>query len=372
MEEKKQIDYRIRFLYAIGIYLVLAGHCSGNGGLSLFYDWFPPYAFHMGLFVFCSGYLYKDTYLSNLKNYIYKKFKRLIIPTYLWNIFYAVLVFLLAYAGFKIGGKVTLEKLTLSPITSGHQFAYNLAGWFVIPLFMIEVLVATARKIILSFKNFINETNFFIICFILGCIGVMLARNGFRHDWWLVLVRMLHLLPYFAFGILYKKKLEKLDTLSNTKYFTIVFIIEFIIILLHKGPYSYNSAWCDGFGAVPIEPYLAGFVGIAFWGRIAKLIEPLTKNSYLINTIATNTYTIMINHFLGFMLVKTGYAFIYKFTTLASGFNMIMYKNDLFYYYVPKNIYQLNILYMIAGLSVPILMQKTIDKIKTFIKQCYQ
>lgn len=48
MEEnskKENINYAFRFLYAIGIILIVAGHCE-NGGISLFYEWFEPHAFH--------------------------------------------------------------------------------------------------------------------------------------------------------------------------------------------------------------------------------------------------------------------------------------------------------------------------------------
>lgn len=62
MEEKDKnnnINYSFKFLYAIGIILIVAGHCK-NGGISLFYEWFTPYAFHLALFTFVSGYFYKD------------------------------------------------------------------------------------------------------------------------------------------------------------------------------------------------------------------------------------------------------------------------------------------------------------------------
>lgn len=51
-----QIDYRFKILYAVGILMVLCGHCEG-GGISLsLADWFPYAGLHVALFVFCSGY----------------------------------------------------------------------------------------------------------------------------------------------------------------------------------------------------------------------------------------------------------------------------------------------------------------------------
>ena len=62
----KSINYQFKILYAIGMILIVAGH-AGNGGISLFYDWLPPYAFHLGLFMFASDYFYNDASESNCK-----------------------------------------------------------------------------------------------------------------------------------------------------------------------------------------------------------------------------------------------------------------------------------------------------------------
>ena len=87
-----QIDYRFKILYAVGILMVLCGHCEG-GGISLsLADWFPYAGLHVALFVFCSGYFYKTEAEENVPVYLWKKIKTLIIPLYLYNIAYGVLV----------------------------------------------------------------------------------------------------------------------------------------------------------------------------------------------------------------------------------------------------------------------------------------
>lgn len=83
---KKTVDWRFKFLYVIGIISVVVGH-TGEG-VSLFYEWFTPYSFHLPLFMFASGYLYKENSIDNVSFYIKRKFINLIIPLYLWNIFY--------------------------------------------------------------------------------------------------------------------------------------------------------------------------------------------------------------------------------------------------------------------------------------------
>ena len=78
----KTINVQFKILYAIGIFLIVAGHYS-NGGVNLFFDWFKPYAFHVGLFVFCSGYFYREENEEHIGAYVLGRIKKLIVPLYL-------------------------------------------------------------------------------------------------------------------------------------------------------------------------------------------------------------------------------------------------------------------------------------------------
>ena len=69
MRVNEKVNYQFKLLYAFGMIFIVAGHC-GNGGISLFYDWMPPYAFHIGLFVFASGYFYKESNEQEIWKYI--------------------------------------------------------------------------------------------------------------------------------------------------------------------------------------------------------------------------------------------------------------------------------------------------------------
>ena len=133
------LDYRFRLLYALGMVFIVSGHCNG-GGVNLFYDWFSPYGFHLGLFVFCAGYFYKDSYEQDLTGFLLRKAKSLLLPMYLWNLFYALLVLLLRKFGFTIGMLPSFQTLVTMPLYEGSQFEYNMGAWFVVPLFTVEVM----------------------------------------------------------------------------------------------------------------------------------------------------------------------------------------------------------------------------------------
>ncbi len=130
----KKIDYRFKILYVVGIYLVCASHAQG-GGLYLLTDWFPYTGFQVALFVFCSGYFYKSDSESHVGRYIWKKIKTLIVPLYLYTIIYGLIVQLLRTKGFTIGADFTLHNIIIMPLIDGHQFGYNLGGWFITPFF---------------------------------------------------------------------------------------------------------------------------------------------------------------------------------------------------------------------------------------------
>jgi len=360
--KNNNINYTFKLLYALGIILVVAGHCNG-GGFSIFYEYFPIYAFHLGLFVFASGYFYNPENENNIKNYIIKKIKHLLLPLYLWNIFYACLVYILKNFGFFPDVVINLKSIFMDPILHGHQFVLNLGGWFIIPLFMIHIINILVRKIFMHYKIKINENIYFIISLILGLVGVRIAYLGFNTNWYLVLDRVLYFIPFYSLGILYKKY-EKYDRLPSVVYFSIIMGIVIFFIFLKDSIPGFTISWCNDFTSNPLSPFVVGFLGIAFWLRIAKILEPVVGRNKYINIIADNTYSIMINQFLGFMIVKTLFAFISKYSGYFNNFDMYKYKTDIWYYYIPHNLSQLLILYLIAGIIFPIIVQLTINKLK--------
>ena len=64
---------------------------------------------------------------------------------YGYTIAYGLLVRLLHRWGFQIGGKFNLHNILISPLNDGHQFVLNMAGWYIVPLFMVEILNCMIR-----------------------------------------------------------------------------------------------------------------------------------------------------------------------------------------------------------------------------------
>lgn len=359
-----KIDYRFKFLYFIGIISIIISHC-GSGGIDLLYNWFPFNSFFLALFAFTSGYFFHESKTEHTAKYIVYKFKKLIIPLYLYNLFYGLLVLFLRQFGFTIGSDFTLYNLFIEPLKTGHQFAYNLPCWFVIPLFMIEVFYIVFYKLLKMLPIKINDYILFILELALGLIGIYLAKCGYYANWGLVLTRFLYFVPFYGLGILYKNKLEKWDKAPNILYFSFIFTVELFIITVYGQPVSYSIVWCDSFTDNIFMPFIVGIIGIAFWFRIGRILTPALINSKWIKVITDNSYSIMANQILGFMFVKGIFALLAVYTPLCNNFDMNEFKTNIWYFYHPRGIFQWGILYVLSGIVIPIIIQLCINRIKT-------
>lgn len=360
MENK--INYQFKVLYALGIIFVVIGHIANNNIHLFLNNIFPVDGSHLALFVFASGYFYKKEVENSLLQYIIKKIKHLIIPMYIWNLIYGLICLFLRENSFNIGDSLSLNSLLIAPWINGHQFTYSMCLWFIPPLFLTEIGTASIRKVLHTITK--NE---YILCLFflgLGILGVQLAIWGYNKDWMLLIVRTLYFIPFFSMGILYREKIEKKDTLSNTKYLIILLCLQLISILYFGKAVAYNFSWCRSFTDGPIMPFIAVTIGIAFWLRIAKILEPICKNSSTIMNIANNTYAILLHQFIGFMFVKSIFAILNKLLGLCQDFNFLEYQSTIFYYYYPKGLNAFAYIYVLAGIFIPLWINNIIIKSK--------
>ena len=364
---RSKIDYRFRILYAVGMVAVVTTHCS-SGGLYLLQDWFDSW--YLGIFVFAAGYFYRFEEERHPLHYIGKKVKHLLIPLYLWNFDYALIVTIMGKLDFPMGVGITWRKLFLFPLTNGHQFGYNLAAWFVAPLFMVEAVMAIVRFVLPAAAErrwvVVKETVLFLFFTAAGAAGVKLTQSGLNEGWFLVLDRLLYFLPFFQAGVLYRRVLEYHDRLRNTEYFILVFLIDLVLCVANKGLPTYVYSWCTFTGS-PIMPFLSGFVGIAFWLRATRVMEPVMGKSRIVNLIAGSTFSIMENQFMGFMAVKALFYAAYRFLHIFPTFDTYAFRTQYNYFFLPYNVQQTRLLYVIAGIFLPVLIWQLLLRVKRLL-----
>ncbi len=295
METRQKYNYTFGVLSALGILFVVAGHLGSD--ILTVNNLYPYYSFHMGLFMFISGYFYKSKNENSIKAFFLKKIKTLIIPYFLWNFFYGILVSILHTYGFKIGQKLNLYTLFVQPFIDGHQFYFNLASWFLIALFIVQIVYILTRALVSKFIN--NESILLLLLLLifnmLGIISIKISLYGYNYSYWLILIRTLFFLPFYCIGNIYKERLEKYDKLNNYLYFAIIMGMQ-LIIILHYGWIPTFSAVFGQFFENPYMQYLVAILGILFWLRIARIVTPIVKEDGYIIYIGKHSFSIMMHH----------------------------------------------------------------------------
>ena len=149
---------KINFLKALAILIVVSGHLE----FSLI-PMFPPYSFQVILFFFIAGMLFKEKY--GFFELVKKRIKTLIIPYFLYEIFYIGITFLIAPIVGKFWGmRVNFYNELIMPFLTGHQLDLISPLWFVPCLFITLILYK-----LFSYIKFCDGVRFFfylILCFL--------------------------------------------------------------------------------------------------------------------------------------------------------------------------------------------------------------
>lgn len=378
MTERKEYNMTFGILSALAIIMVVAGHIGYN--IMTVGDMFPYYSFHVPLFMFISGYFYKESEEEHPLLYIKKKARRLLIPYLIWNLVYGLIAWAMRAAGFSMGEAISLRTLFISPVMHGYQFIYNYAAWFVPVLFVIEIMNLLARLILRRMEGLAakllnkrrgqgEETNLMGLTqwvmllgsLVVGIAVVWLAIGG--HVWgnYKAPGRILFLFPCFQMGQFYRQKLERHDTLGNLPYFAIVIGIQVVINMLCGGRLAFSSVWCSGFACGPVIPYVTIVSGTAFWLRIAKVLTPLLGENKAVRYLGSNTYAVMMHHVAVFMLIKAMIAGVASATGLCADFDFEQFHTNIDYFYLVTGVEQFKMVYLAAGVVLPLILQSAIE-----------
>ena len=350
IEVKENQEFRV--LSAIGIILVVAGHLGYDlfdiGGL------FPYYSFHVFLFLFISGYFYKREAEDKIVTYILRKCRTLLLPYFLWNLFYGIAATLLHHVGFSIGSDLSLKALFVSPFLDGHQFMYNFPAWFVPALFLIEVINVLMRKV-LSLLRLDKEWLIFGMCLLAGILTVWLAIGGHIWGWHKFPGRLLFMLPGFQMGRIYKEKLEVWDRAEYGPYLLLIMGVQVLITIFCAG-LAFSAVWVTSFANGPLIPYITIITGIAFWLRIAKIISRIPYICRKMVYIGRNTYMIMMHHVTCFMLVKGFFYLLSIGTPFCTEFDTELFFSEINFVYLPGGAETGKWIYLFAGIVIPLVL----------------
>ncbi|MCW4044103.1 MAG: acyltransferase [Candidatus Bathyarchaeota archaeon] len=347
-----QENLKFTYLKAVGILLVVLNHAHGGGILFVFFTyWFPPASFYMPLFVFAAGYFYSET-LSAF-SYIRKRFFRLVVPYYVWNLFYGLLVTVLVYAGFSsVGNPITPYNYFIAPwITSNSGYAFNDVTWFALWLFVVQATYSVVRNAV----RLRNEYALLGLCFALGLVGTYLSTVDILPEPLSTqLVKLLFGLPFVQLGFLYRIKLEARDK-PSIKSLVLVFLIQGALIGIFNSEFPFKFYVVKGGFDNVFLPFLTSLTGIWFWVQICGILSSKIGSIRVLRFLGNHTWDIMVHHMLGFWLLNTVF-----FLINAPDFDITQYTTKIMYVYEIGGDNHSLILYAIAGITVSLSMFKIV------------
>ena len=191
---------------------------------------FPPYSFHIALFFFISGYLFKDKYFDNIAEFLKRKTKGLLVPYYLYTAFYfCVTVVIAKLTGIFLGMPINLKNYIITPFVNGHQLDLSCPLWFVTQLFMTLICFLFVFRRLRNFNKWYQTGIFFL----LALISIPLA-NFRNDDLMLVVVRILFSMFFVYMGCFYKNFIEGKYNIFTLKWFFGIIVFQSLLWLTNK------------------------------------------------------------------------------------------------------------------------------------------
>ena len=264
--------YWIDNLKAIGIFLVVLGHCPINPQIRHYI-----YSFHMPLFFFISGYLFNRNRYENFRIFLIRKFRTLIIP-YFTFAFTSYLFWLIIVRNLSIRG----ESLRVSPIkpllgifysigVDGWSVPLDAALWFLTCLFLVEILFWFISSMC---KKTLYLMFILISLAALGYTGSLFAP--IRLPWSMDVA--LTAVVFYGVGCTLKRKIEDLTGSVSIKFILLpcLFLISVVFCFLN-GRIHMNSNYYNNIFFF----YISAFAGILCCLMISKLLRGNVISDYI-------------------------------------------------------------------------------------------
>ncbi|MBN8253923.1 acyltransferase family protein [Priestia flexa] len=255
----------------IGILLVVLGHTSIPSNLE---SWI--YSFHMPLFFFLSGFLFKESKYPTMIIFLKKKVQTLLIPYFAFSLltylFWAVILNNIGASSSK--WYIPLIGIFYSNGTD-QWMLHNTPLWFLTCLFVVELLYYSLTKLTL------NKTTIVVFLLTSSIIGYLDSLYAPIRLPWSIDVAFTALV-FFGFGKLLSSKEFKMFNLpSKYKAILIVLLLTINVISIEqKIDMNYNT-----YGNY-FNFYIASFSGIFALLLISQLLPRIGFVSFLgINTL---------------------------------------------------------------------------------------
>lgn len=291
MKTKKQT---FQYLKAIAILMVIDDHSATRIGILS--NLFPYNSFYMPLFVFISGYFFRDKgVLKNFKG----KTQHLLLPYAIWLYLTQLLSYVLDKAGI-VHWHVPIRNalyclvymFTVGPISTTIG-----AAWFCIMLFWVSILYIFFHKLLMLEKPVMSYI-FLGVSTVAGFVSLQLCMKGCQTSMMrLALLRAIWFLQFYHMGWMFGKYWEKhLEKIPVIAVISVCIIINVALICIYGGDINFTSTtYMASFHSWWL-PLITSFTGILFWYEVMHFAAKKIGEVKLVSFIADNTFTIMCSH----------------------------------------------------------------------------
>lgn len=258
----------IDVLKGIGIILVVLGHLIGGFGFDMIF------LFHMPLFFFISGFLFKK---QPLKKYLSKKTIALIVP-------YFTFLTILYPCYYHLEESDNILKYFGKAFIGGNFLNKGLiAFWFITCLFLTQQLFN-----LLATKIKSEKTIGFII---LICFLISYINSEFYDSFWLPWNAnvVFAAIPFFYFGYIAKN-----DKLKTPSYLLIISFITILALIYFIPNLSYDMK-SSNYG-IPFISFFMSLVIIFFLMYVSKNLIKMTFVSKYLKYLGDRSLVIMFLH----------------------------------------------------------------------------
>ena len=294
---------KINILKAFAILLVVSGHLEFS-----MLGMFPPYSFQLALFFFISGMLFKEKYLDDTLTFVKRRVKSLLVPYFLYEIFYVIVTWLIFhFTGKWWGEQLTIKNLLLTPFLNGHQMDLSCPLWFVPQLFITMITFLFLMKGLFKITN--NKFVHLAIFSLFGFLSIPVIKNIEMTAVNLLIFRTVFSMFFVYLGYFYMHYIKDKVDIFTTKWLGAVIIFQSILWMFNRDydpshgiGLSYVLVWAR-FDDQIIVPVLTSLTGI--WASLftVKVIYPYLKDVKFLKIMGETTYHIMANHLLVMYLI---------------------------------------------------------------------
>lgn len=340
-------DNYIDVLRGIGIISIVIGHASWIitiGNLEIPIGPFV-YLYHLAIFFFCSGYLYKNNG-KDIWSFIAKKLKGLYKPFIIYSILYIILRNVFIKIGILAGEEYQKADFLIA-IT--NSLTFNSVGELLGAFWFLPVLFFTLCifDLICRFNMYLKKKSIYIIFYVLICLGVGLVGLIVteKHYGLLYNMQIVYLmLPIVALGKAYRIYRYKMNWLIGIPGLVISFITLVIVLKLNIGVVNLSEYQI-------INKYLfypVTICGVYFCLCLGKILSYSYKIERLMTYIGKNSFHIMALHLLCIKIVDIFACYILNQRNLLNLY--------------PHSFDNIWLIYYIVGVGGPLLILKFIKK----------